>query len=278
MAKNLPWFRAYKEMINDDKLNLLAFEDRWHYIALLCLKCDGLLDKDCAQDLKMRRIASQMGLSVLALDEVARRLSEVDLISKETLQPLAWGKRQFLSDIDHTAAERKAKQRIKEKELKNQQIKSDTDMSRVTGTNVTPLDTDTDTDKNKKLLSSSDDSCSPKKGKVALSKLECQQIADHYNDKLGDKLPRVALMSEKRMRLINARFQEMLNTIGANKEVRFKDKESGIAWFGRLFYKATMRGAFYFGDNDRGWTATFDWLLSPKAFTDLIESDPRKKE
>ena len=128
------------------------------------------------------------------------------------------------------------------------------------------------------LKSSSDDSCSPKKGKVTLSKLECQQIADHYNDKLGDKLPRVALMSEKRMRLINARFQEMLNTIGANKEVRFTDKESGIAWFGRLFYKATMRGAFYFGDNDRGWTATFDWLLSPKAFTDLIESDPRKKE
>ena len=40
----LPWFRTYTRMVDDDKLKLLAFEDRWHFVALLCLKGEGLLD------------------------------------------------------------------------------------------------------------------------------------------------------------------------------------------------------------------------------------------
>lgn len=40
---NMPRFRAYTEMVDDEKLRLLAFEDRWHYVALLCLKGQGVI-------------------------------------------------------------------------------------------------------------------------------------------------------------------------------------------------------------------------------------------
>lgn len=50
----LPWFRTYIRMVDDDKLKLLAFEDRWHFVALLCLKGEGLLDKGDAPALLMR--------------------------------------------------------------------------------------------------------------------------------------------------------------------------------------------------------------------------------
>lgn len=139
--KTLPWFRMYHEAIDDEKLRLLACEDRWHFVALLCCKAKGILDDGGA--LLRRKVAVKLGLSTNELDEVARRLSEVDLIDKDTLQPKAWDARQMVSDLDLTAADRKRRQREREKETKTPV----TDTSRVTSTNVTPTDTDTDTDK-----------------------------------------------------------------------------------------------------------------------------------
>ena len=96
--KSQPWLRLYTDILDDEKLGLLAFEDRWHFMALLACKGRGLLDRDESPELMRRKIALKLGLVVRELDEVARRLSEVDLIDRETLQPLAWDKRQFNSD------------------------------------------------------------------------------------------------------------------------------------------------------------------------------------
>ena len=94
----LPWFRLYGEIIDDEKLLLLAFEDRWHYIAMLACKSRGLLDKDEDPDLTLRKLALKLGLARRELDEVARRLSEVGLVDRATLQPTGWDERQFRSD------------------------------------------------------------------------------------------------------------------------------------------------------------------------------------
>ena len=93
-----PWFRTYTEMIDDEKLRLLAFEDRWHFMALLCCKGAELLDAGDPPELMRRKVALKLGLSTRELEEVARRLSEVGLIHFETFQPLAWDARQFKSD------------------------------------------------------------------------------------------------------------------------------------------------------------------------------------
>ncbi len=96
MSAAMQWFRVYHRMVDDDKLRLLAFEDRWHFVALCCLKASGLLDGPDS-DLRNRQIAVKMGVQVRELEEVARRLREVNLID-ETLNPIAWNDLQFKSD------------------------------------------------------------------------------------------------------------------------------------------------------------------------------------
>jgi len=106
----MQWFRMYAEAVDDDKLRLLAFEDRWHFVALLCLKSGGVLDSD--PPTLERRIAVKLGLMPADLAEVKRRLREIGLIG-EDWQPLAWGKRQFESD--HSGALRSRRWRKKTK-------------------------------------------------------------------------------------------------------------------------------------------------------------------
>lgn len=117
----ITWFRMYAESVDDEKLRLLAFEDRWHFFALLCCKAQGVLDH--ADPLMRRKVALKLGLAARELDEVSRRLAEVGLIDAETLEPHAWDKRQFRSDQDSTAAERQRRYR---------ESKRVTDASRVT--------------------------------------------------------------------------------------------------------------------------------------------------
>lgn len=111
--KKLSWFRAYAEMVDDEKLRLLSFEDRWHFVALLCCKTSGILDD--AGPLMRRKVAVKLGLDVATLEEVARRLSEVELIDRETLQPRAWDRRQHQSD---SSAERTKAYRERLKQVK----------------------------------------------------------------------------------------------------------------------------------------------------------------
>jgi hypothetical protein len=143
--KKLPWLRLYTETVDDERLRLLAFEDRWHYIALLCLKGSGLLDAGDEAKMLQRKIAVKLGLQLRELEGVASRLGEVGLIDPATFQPTDWSAQQFISDTDPTAAERKRRQR-KRGRLEKQQLARVTEASRVTVTDVTRTETDTDTD------------------------------------------------------------------------------------------------------------------------------------
>jgi 5-methylcytosine-specific restriction endonuclease McrA len=91
-----PWFRMYHRIIDDEKIRLLAFEDRWHFVALCCLKADGLLDEP-ESDLKWRKVSIKLGVQTRELEEICRRLNEVGLVD-EYMQPLAWDELQFKND------------------------------------------------------------------------------------------------------------------------------------------------------------------------------------
>ena len=137
IAKPMSWFRFYNEAIDDEKLRLLAFEDRWHFTSLLCCKSKGLLDSATdSPELKSRKIALKLGLSTRELDEVARRLSEVGLVDRDTLQPLAWDKRQFQTD---TSAERTRQYRERQKKASDK-VKRHGDVT------VTVQETETETE------------------------------------------------------------------------------------------------------------------------------------
>ena len=103
------WLRLWSCAVDDDKLRILAFEDRWHYIAILCCKAQGILD-DQGPFLR-RRVAIKLGLDAQTLDDVERRLCEVGLINKGTFEPVAWNRRQYESDRDPTNAERQRRYR-----------------------------------------------------------------------------------------------------------------------------------------------------------------------
>ena len=138
--KSLPWFRAYTEMIDDEKLGLLAFEDRWHFVALLCLKGKGVLDREPDAEMLQCKVALKMGLTVAELEKVISRLARMGLVDKDTFQPLAWDERQMQSDQDLTNAQRQQRYRERHK-------KPVTGNSALRNAPVTGIEEDTDTDK-----------------------------------------------------------------------------------------------------------------------------------
>jgi hypothetical protein len=120
---SLPWFRMYAEAVDDEKLRLLAFEDRWHFVAVLCLKAMGTLDNG-APHLE-RRIALKLGLQLPQLDEVKRRLVDVCLITNDW-QPVKWDSRQYDSDIS-TQRVRRFREKRKGNVSETDQIRTDTE-------------------------------------------------------------------------------------------------------------------------------------------------------
>lgn len=108
MAK--PWFRLYSEFVSDPKIQLLAFEDQRHFIAVLCLKCSEVLDSTTpTKSYRERMVAKALGLDVASATEAKRRLMEVGLIDSDW-QPVRWDSRQYQSD---SSTERVRKLRMK---------------------------------------------------------------------------------------------------------------------------------------------------------------------
>lgn len=132
-----PWFRMYVDFLNDPKLIALAFEDQRHFIGILALKCDGALDSGAAPELLNRIVAQRLWIDHGVILEVKKRLIAAGLIDADW-QPLAWNRRQFISDSDPTNAERQRRYRERKKTGSGDEA-----LRNVT---VTALDTDTDTD------------------------------------------------------------------------------------------------------------------------------------
>jgi hypothetical protein len=108
---SLPWFRFYAEFAGDPIVQSLAFEDQRHFVVLLCMKCDGTLDRPIDNKVRERIICRGLGLDPVTASEAKRRLVEVGLIDKDW-QPSGWNKRQYVSDksTDRVRKHRKNKE------------------------------------------------------------------------------------------------------------------------------------------------------------------------
>jgi len=141
---DMPWLRLYTDTVDNEKLRLLAFEDRWHFIALLCLKQQGILDKD--NELLERKIAVKLGVQLRELDEIKKRLMDVHLIDSSWL-PIGWETKQFKSD---SSTERTRKYR-KVKALKEGNV---TETSRERLCDAIDTESESDTEQKEKQKSS----------------------------------------------------------------------------------------------------------------------------
>ena len=241
---SLPWFRLYHRMIDDDKLRLLAFEDRWHFVALCCLKADGLLDEPDS-DIRSRRIAVKLGVQLRELDEIKRRLGEVQLID-ENMCPLSWDKLQFSSD---TSTARVKKYR----ENKRLDVVKQSETLQKRSSNALDTDTDTDTDTEAKAsCASGDTQPQPVDGD---EKIKPEHIAEHWNDlaaRIGK--PRVQKLTPERRQLLRSRIAQY--SIDEFVEV-----------FGNVERSPFLRG-------DKDWQGCcFDWVFKKTNFQKILEGN-----
>jgi len=127
------------------------------------------------------------------------------------------------------------------------------------------LDKDIDIDKDNKNIekehSSEDSSDSPS--------VPYQEIVNLYNDKCGSKLPSVKYLSNDRKRSIKTAWNRIKGS-----------KEEKLDTFTNLFIMAN-NNPFLTGNNDRSWTADFNWLIKEKSMVKVLEngytSGTRKK-
>lgn len=139
--------------MDDPKIKLLAFEDRAHFVNVLCMKCKGDLDTEYrSNELRERAIAMQLQLSEPAAAEAKRRLLEVGLID-EKWHPITWAKNQKPSD--HSAAERQRKsRRNKQSRSRNTHVTEDV-TTRHSDSHNLDIDKDRDKDKEEEALRAS---------------------------------------------------------------------------------------------------------------------------
>jgi hypothetical protein len=128
------WFRLYNDIVDNHKIRMLAFEDRWHFIAIMACHSQELGGGD---EFFERSLAIKLGVQVRELEEIQRRLMDVNLIDANWI-PIGWDDRQFLSD--------NSKARVKKYREKQRLSKSVTEVKRDCNVTVTVQDTDTDTE------------------------------------------------------------------------------------------------------------------------------------
>lgn len=239
------WFRLYHRIIDDDKIRLLAFEDRWHFVALLCLKGEGLIDEPDS-DLRVRKLAVKLGLQVREVEEVFRRLSEVGL-TDERGDPIAWQELQFQSD---SSTERVRKYR--ERKKKRGGNEDETLQKRRGNDPVTPQDTDTETDTEENTMSTpGGDDAAP-----AGERIPYKAIVDAYHELLPD-LPKVKMLSAKRKAHMRQRHLSIM-------------ERSIEIW--RQYFEYVGKSDFLMGRvDDSTWRAHFDFLISERGTVGVYE-------
>ena len=77
----------------------------------------------------------------------------------------------------------------------------------------------------------------------------CEAVVDAWNTILGDHLPKVQTLTEGRKEALKARLEELSS-----------DMDEAVGMLTEAFEKV-KQSTFLLGDNDRGWSATFDWVI-----------------
>lgn len=125
----MKWFKLYTELAQHPRLRILSFEDRWHYISLMCAKADGTLDQP-NDKLRDQMLSVHLGLTPVEMGQVKERLMDVELIA-EDWDIINWEDKQ---SSDATGAARKRRQRAREKLAQEEELRNKNKEQNVTVT------------------------------------------------------------------------------------------------------------------------------------------------
>lgn len=132
--RSLTWFRMYAEFSTDPKVQMLSEVDQRRFVMLLCLRC-------CNGDVTLQdeQVAFQMRISTADWQATKAILVAKNMVGEDN-QPVAWDKRQYVSD---TSKERVSRHRSGKKHPGNGSVTLQRPRSNVT---VTAPDTESDTE------------------------------------------------------------------------------------------------------------------------------------
>jgi hypothetical protein len=81
----------YSDFLNDPKMISLSFDNQRHFIFLLCMKSEGILDKKYPQDGMLERVVvRRLGISQSDITKTKETLIAAQLIDSNW-QPTNWG-------------------------------------------------------------------------------------------------------------------------------------------------------------------------------------------
>lgn len=254
-----PWFRMYHEFAKDPAVQCLAFEDQRHYVVILCMKCDGTIDRPISKTNRDRMIYRGLGLDPSNAEEAKRRLMEMDLIDKDW-QPKGWDKRQFKSDA---STQRTRKYR------KNNETGNVPGTSQERHCDAPEADTDTDTDTEEEninpngLIFADGDPSAPAAAANEPSKevgepppCPHQKIIDLYHEALPE-LRRVREWTKARQQYLQARWRE-------------EPERQSLDWW-REFFAYLRRSEFLMGRTENPFRPDLEWIVRPSNFVKIIE-------
>ena len=289
--KALPWLRLYTETIDDEKLGLLAFEDRWHFIALLCLKGKGILDSEPDTEMLWRKAALKMGLTVAELEKVVSRLARMKLIDCKTLQPLAWNDRQAQSD---SSTERTRKYREKKRAINGKHGGDDAETSQERPSDGLEEDTDKDKEDSYESLSPGfpdDDAGEPENktdeaadqasqpaSKQSLPACPHLELLDIFAEQLPElPQPKPELWEGQRAKNLSARWKWCLTAKKRSGERYATTKAEALDFFERYFgYVA--KSDFLTGRDGRWSGCDLAWLVKADNFAKVLQGNYENRQ
>jgi len=101
-------------------------------------------------------------------------------------------------------------------------------------------------------------------------------VAHPWNEDITLR-PAVQKITDSRIKAVNARWLQFLNSKTLTGEVRYSDRESGLVWW-RKFFRKVLLNERWCGGSGIEWTADFDWIVKQSNFVKILEWRPAKRE
>lgn len=249
----MAWFKVHAEIIHDPKIRALAFEDRWHFVALMALTCDGTLDEP--EEFRDELVSVALGLHGVDLDKTKARLMRLRLIRPDW-KPVRWEERQASSDP--TAAERMRRHR-ESKTLKKKEVTDVTRNVTVPVTQMLRVEEEVEREAEEEHKNTGDLTVTPGPRKRAPA-VPVADVLDLYHEMLCPPLPKVEKLTDTRRGLIQQRWREDLSEIDHWRNFFAHVKQSDF-----LMGRTTSR------DGRPPFRADLEWLTRPSNFAKIAE-------
>lgn len=249
----MAWFKVHAEIIHDPKIRALAFEDRWHFVALMALTCDGTLDEP--EEFRDELVSVALGLHGIDLDKTKARLMRLRLIRPDW-KPVRWEERQASSDP--TAAERMRRHR-ESKTLKKKEVTDVTRNVTVPVTQMLRVEEEVEREAEEEHKNTGDLTVTSGSRKRAPA-VPVSDVVDLYHEMLCPPLPKVEKLTDTRRGLIQQRWREDL-----------PDLHSWADFFRRVKSSDFLMGRTTSRDGRPPFRADLEWLTRPSNFAKIAE-------